>query len=58
MLLTLYVNLAVYVCFIHRANFIQLQLYMKELTYEEIEQQKAYDIIALLSKYNISHYFL
>ena len=33
-----------------RENFMRLDVFMQELSYEEITQQKAYDIPRLLSK--------
>ena len=37
-----------------RENFAQMNVYMRQMTYEEIEQQEAYDLTALFSTYTYS----
>ena len=36
-----------------RENFLQLDIFYKQMSYEEITQQKAYDPFALICKYYI-----
>ena len=37
-------------CVLSRENFVKLDVYMQELSYEEINQQPAYNMINLLGK--------
>ena len=37
--------------FFFRENFLQLDIFFRQLSYEQITQQKAYDIFALICKY-------
>ena len=39
-----------------RDNFLQVNVFMRELSYEQIEQQVAYDEIAMLSEYILFHF--
>ena len=39
--------------FIYRENFLEIDVFMKELYYEQIEQQVAYDVTNLFCKYTL-----
>lgn len=40
--------------FFYRNNFLEVNIFYRQLSYEEITQHEAYDIFALLCKYNFN----
>lgn len=47
-------NIEILVTVLYRENFLQLDVFYRELSYEEIDQQEAYDIFGLLCMYKIN----
>lgn len=43
--------------FFYRNNFLEVNIFYRQLSYEEITQHEAYDIFALLCKYNLNFSF-